>query len=411
MAYHAHKVNETIFTGFLNGDKESLTLNTLQNFFNETIENFSEKWILILDDQYDSQEFSTLVGERLYGHKYCILMDYKTKISYSIGIPNPKDTNSIENRQKSIIIYEPCPFCFKEMYSVFQEYLKNDKGSYIGSDIKYILIRTFSLAFKTKKGDYFSTTKTQSGSTENIEVFLNVDDVFVSYNIDEESIENDKLLVFKKFKRLLKIQEVNRKDILLKNYPIQKLISLIDLSLDIFDLMKGINEYIRGDALLYLDWGTWETPCFQQFNSTLLKDFRDETITEDTLKLVRKRISQKIEEIDELGSQFKELANNQNKFSYSILRRKKQSGNGFKNFEFLSKEFLYKLQLKTKDIFSKTISQTGQFGKKCVQKCVYLVKKPWFHIPLAYVILSILSALFQALFNIKLPDFFNGTDP
>ena len=151
-----------------------------------------------------------------------------------------------------------------------------------------------------------------------------------------------------------------------------------------------------------LEWGTFETPRFQYFNSTLLKDFRDTTITKDNLKLVRERISDKIEKINEDASQFRELSNNQNKFSYSILRRKKHSGNGFNSFEFRSKEFLAKLQVQTKVVFSLTISQTAKSVKILYQgfiNFINLVRKPWIHIPLAYVILSYLTALFQASFN------------
>ena len=78
--------------------------------------------------------------------------------------------------------------------------------------------------------------------------------------------------------------------------------------------MKAMNEYVRGYALVNLDWETWETPCFWHFNSTLLQDFRETTITEGTLKLVREKISEKIEEINEEDS----------------LRRKINSGIGFK---------------------------------------------------------------------------------
>ncbi len=36
MSYKANKVNETIFRGLLNGDKEALTLNTLTQILHET---------------------------------------------------------------------------------------------------------------------------------------------------------------------------------------------------------------------------------------------------------------------------------------------------------------------------------------------------------------------------------------
>ena len=406
MDYHPHKVNETIFRGFLNENKELLTLNTLQNLFNETIENFSEKWILILDDQFNSDDFPVRATPSLYGHKYCILMDYVTKSIYKIGIPNPKDITSIEKRQKTIIIYKKQSLYSKDIDTVFQKYIKNNKSSYIVSDLKFILIHTFSVLFEQEKGRYYETmkryyqpVKSQSDAKESKETIFEVDDVFLSYNIDEESMERDKESLFKKLKGLFKIQSVNRKDILFKNYSNQKLNLLINLSLDVLDLIKAINEYVRGDALIYLDWGTFETPRFQNFNSTLLKDFRDTTITKDNLKLVRERISDKIKEINEDASQFRELSDNQNKFSYFILRRKKQAGNGFKSFEFRSKEFLAKLKAKTKVIFSVTISQVRKFGNKCVQKCINLGRKTWFQILIGYIVLSALSGLFQAWFN------------
>ena len=206
MDYHAYKVNETIFKGFLNGNKETLTLSTLQNFFNETIENFSEKWILILDDKNDCDDFSTLSTSGLYGHKYCILMDYMTNSYYKIGIPNPKDITSIENRQKSIIIHNGRSISSKEIDAVFQEYIKNNKNSYIVSDLKYILICTFSLLFQQEKERYYQTMQSRPDSKECkkdfFEVDFDVNDVFVSYNIDENSIESDKESVFKKLKVL-----------------------------------------------------------------------------------------------------------------------------------------------------------------------------------------------------------------
>ena len=398
MDFHAHKVNETFFKAFLNGNKEILTLNTLQNFFNETIEDFSEKWILILDDKNDSDDFSTLSTSGLYGHKYCILMDYKTNSYFKIGIPNPKDITSIEDRQKSIIIYNGRPISIKEIDAVFQEYLKNNKSSYIVSDLKYILVSTFSLLFQQEKEKYSQTMHSRQDLKECkknfFEVDFDVDDVFVSYNIDENSIESDKESIFKKLKVLVKIQNVYRKDILLKDHSNQKLIHLINLSLDIFDLMRAINEYIRGDASVYLQWKR-SSFRFNQFNSTLLEDFRGDNITEGTLKLVRERISEKIEEINENASQFKELSNNQNTVSYSILRWKKQSDNGFKSFEFRSKEFLYKSQLKIKGISSKTFSLLKKFGKKRVQQCKNLGSKTWVQILIGYVVLSALSGFFK----------------
>lgn len=383
MDYNAHKVSEAIFEGFLNGNKGSLTLSTLQNFFNETIENFSEKWVLILDDQYDCNDFSVPSTHRLYGHKYCVLMDYKTKSSYKIGIPNPKDITSIANRQKSIIIYERQFLSTEKINTLFQKYLRNNKSGYMVSDLKYILIHTFSVLFQQEKTSYFSAIKIQSDSKKSKAAFFEVDDVFLSYNIDEESIESDKESVLKKLKSLFKIQDAKRKDILFKKCSNQKLVLLINFSLYLFDLMKAINEYVRGYALVNLDWEIWEVPRFRHFNSTLLKDFRDTTITEDTLKLVREKISEKIEDLNEEDS----------------LRRKINSGIGFKSYEFRLKEFLFKLQLKTKDIFSQTISQIRKFVKRGIQKCINLVKKTWFHVPLAYVILSILSAFFQAWFS------------
>ena len=58
--------------------------------------------------------------------------------------------------------------------------------------------------------------KTQLDSVESKEALFQGDDVFVSYNIDDESIENDKVLILKKLRNLLKMQTVNRKDLLLK---------------------------------------------------------------------------------------------------------------------------------------------------------------------------------------------------
>lgn len=252
MDYTAHKVNDTIFKGFLNGDQKSLTLKTLQNLFNETIENFSEKWILILDDQYNCDDFSVPATHRRYGHKYFILLDYGTKFYYKIGVPNPKDITSIENRRKSIVIYKRQSLLPKDIDTVFHKYLKNNRRNYIVSDLKYILIHTFSLLFEQEKTGYFRAINAQSDSKKSKENFSEVDDVFLSYNIDEESIERDKESVLKKLKGLFKIQEANKKDVLFKKYSNQDLIILINLSLDIFDLMKSINEYIRGDALIYL---------------------------------------------------------------------------------------------------------------------------------------------------------------
>ena len=397
MNYNAHKVSGTIFKGFLNGDKELLTLKTLQNLFNETIENFSEKWILILDDQYDCNDFSVPATHRAYGHKYFILMDFKTNSFYKIGIPNPKDIAAIENRQKFIIVYKSRSISVEEIDTVFQKYLTNNKGTYIISDLTHILIHTFSLLFQEKKENYYQAMQTRPDSKESkknfFEVDFEVDDVFVSYNVDENSIVSDKESVFKKFKELFKIHNVSRKDILLKGYSNQQLILLINLSLGIFDLMRAINEYIRGDASLCLEWKNIGYPLqFDEFNSVLLENFKNEAIAEDPLKLVRGRISEKIKEINEESS----------------LGRKIDSGSGFKSYEFRLKEFLFKLQLKIKDFLTKTIPQIGKFVKKGGQKCINLVRKPWFHIPLAYVILSILSAFFQAWFNgnIALSDFF-----
>ena len=132
---------------------------------------------------------------------------------------------------------------------------------------------------------------------------------------------------------------------------------------------------------------------FDEFNSVLLKDFKDKTITEALFKLVGERISEKIKEVNEDSS----------------LRTKIDSGSGFKSYEFRLKEFLAKLKIKTKKIkaiFSLTISRIGEFVKKHCRNFIVLIKKPWFHVPLAYVILSILSAFFEALFNgnIKLSD-------
>ena len=366
MDYTAHKVNKLIFEGFLNGDRESLTLNTLQNFFNETIENFSEKWILILNDQYDCYDFSLPATHRFYGHKYFILLDYVTKSCYKIGIPNPKDRTSIESRQKSIIIYNSISFSSKETNIVFQKYLKNNKNSYIVSDLKYILIFTFSLLFEDEKEKYSQIImRTRPDLKESKLTFSEVDNTFVLYNVDEENLRDYKERIFKRLKSLFKIQNANRKDILLKDYSNQELMLLIDLSLGIFDLIRSINEYIRGDTSLYLEWKNIGYPLrFDEFNSGLLEDFKDKAIAEAPLKLIRERISEKIKEINEDSS----------------LRRKIDSDSGFKNYEFRLKEFLAKLQVKTKVIFfcnylsnrkvcQKTLSKFHCSCKKTMVSC------------------------------------------
>ena len=397
MDYNPYKVNETIFRGLLNENKELLTLNTLQNFFNEngTIENFSEKWILILDDQYNCNDFSVPASHCFYGHKYYVLMDYKTNFCYKIGIPNPKDIASIESRQKFIIIYKGRSISSEEINTVFQKYLMSNKGTYIVAGLKSILIQTFSLLFQQKKENYYQTMQsrpdTKECKTDFFEVDFEVDDVLISYNTDENSIVSDKESIFKELKGLFKIQNANRKEILLKDYSSQEILLLINLSLGIFDLMRAINEYIRGDASVYFDWKNGgQSFRFDHFNSILLKDFKDETMTEDTLKSVREIISEKVKEINE----------------DSLLRRKINSGIGFKSYEFRLKEFLAKLQSKIKKFLVGTILKSRNMRKKYVQKGKNLLSKSWFQILIGYVALSILSAFFQAWFNgnIKLSD-------
>ena len=178
--------------------------------------------------------------------------------------------------------------------------------------------------------------------------------------------------------------DINIKEVFFKPYKNKHIISLINMEIRTIDLVRSINEYMRADASLYLKWG--DPIRYNQFHSQILSQYREEGADKDNIKYVEQIIS------GELRNFSNDWYDNETLISLSK-----------NSFYFRSR----RLTAKIYNLLGTFISFIKNIPKwfweklcKCWSKIRLFVRKhEWVRIGIGYIVLSIFTGLFQAIFQ------------
>ena len=87
----------------------------------------------------------------------------------------------------------------------------------------------------------------------------------------------------KKLRTLKDITDINIKEVFFKPYTDKDIIALISMEIRTIDLVKTINEYVRADASLYLQWR--DHVFYDRFDSQMLSKYREEKPEKENIKM------------------------------------------------------------------------------------------------------------------------------
>ena len=151
------------------------------------------------------------------------------------------------------------------------------------------------------------------------------------------------------------------------------------------DLVRAINEYVRADAYLYLEWG--DRVLYNRFNSQMLSQYREEEPDEKNIKNVKQIISNELTDFS--GDWYD---------NESLISSSKNS------FCFRSRQLMDKIHRLLRGLASFIYNNILKlcFGKlhKCYHRIrSYIRNHEWIRILIGYVVLSILTGLCQAIFQ------------
>ena len=208
---------------------------------------------------------------------------------------------------------------------------------------------------------------------------------FVTYNVDLKQFQDYKNVVAEKFHVLKDIMDVNIKEVFFKPYTNKDIIVLINIQIKTMDLVRAINEYIRADASVYLEW---RYPIrYDQFGSQMLSEYKQEEADKENIKNVEQLIS------DEIGD-----------FSDNWFDNETLISSSKNSFYFRSRQLIDKIHRLLRGFASFIYNNILKlcFGKlrECYHRIrAYIRNHEWIRILIGYVVLSILSGLCQAIFQ------------
>ena len=261
MERKAYPVNEKLFDLLLEENFEKLNIGELQRLFDNSSYEISDKWVLVSDktereyqeeaENYNIKFFFHFQG--LYGYKYFSLIDYGENSTYKIGIPDVSGSNDVMDRQKCVTIdsgHKESDHIIRIKKYVFERLASETRiNNYLINNKKQILIKSFTDFFHDEFGKIQNQVEQSSSPVEDKYPF------FVTYNVDLKQLQDYKDAVAEKIHILEEIMDINIKEVFFKPYTNKNIISLIGIELKTMDLVRAINEYIRTDASLYLEWG------------------------------------------------------------------------------------------------------------------------------------------------------------
>ena len=151
------------------------------------------------------------------------------------------------------------------------------------------------------------------------------------------------------------------------------------------DLVRAINEYMRADASLYLEW---KDPIrYNRFDSQMLSQYREEKPDKENIKNVNQIISDELKDFsgDWYDSEF-------------LMLSSKNS------FYFRSRQLIDKIHRLLRGFASFIYNNILKlcFGKlrRCYHRILsYIRQNTWIQIVIGYTLLSIFSGFCQAIFQ------------
>ena len=386
-----YPVDKELFNLLLEEDFEKLNIDELQRLFDNSSYEISDKWVLVSDktereyqeeaENYNIKFFFHFQG--LYGYKYFSLIDYGENSTYKIGIPDVSGSNDVMDRQKCVTIdsgHKESDHIIRIKKYVFERLASETRiNNYLINNKKQILIKSFTDFFHDEFGKIQNQVEQSSSPAEDKYPF------FVTYNVDLKQLQDYKDAVAEKIHILEEIMDINIKEVFFKPYTNKNIISLIGIELKTMDLVRAINEYIRTDASLYLEWG--DRVLYNQFYSQMLSQYKQEEANEENIKDVRQIISDKLIDFSEDWYD--------SEFLISSSR---------KRFYFRSKQLIDKIYNSLSDfvssIFNNILKLSFQKLYKCWRKIIsYVRKNTWVQIVIGYTLLSIFSGFCQAIFQ------------
>ena len=391
MERKAYPVNEKLFDLLLEENFEKLNIGELQRLFDNSSYEISDKWVLVSDktereyqeeaENYNIKFFFHFQG--LYGYKYFSLIDYGENSTYKIGIPDVSGSNDVMDRQKCVTIdsgHKESDHIIRIKKYAFERLASETRiNNYLINNKKQILIKSFTDFFHDEFGKIQNQVEQSSSPAEDKYPF------FVTYNVDLKQLQDYKDAVAEKIHILEEIMDINIKEVFFKPYTNKNIISLIGIELKTMDLVRAINEYIRTDASLYLEWG--DRVLYSQFYSQMLSQYKQEEANEENIKDVRQIISDKLIDFSEdwYDSEFL-ISSSKKKFRFRSRQRIDKIYNSLRGF--------------VSSIFNNILKLSFQKLYKYWRKIIsYVRKNTWVQIVIGYTLLSIFSGFCQAIFQ------------
>ena len=151
------------------------------------------------------------------------------------------------------------------------------------------------------------------------------------------------------------------------------------------DLIRTINEYMRADASLYLQWR--DPVRYDRFNSQMLSQYREKEVEKENIKNVEQIIS------DERMDFSADWYDNE-----SLILSSKNS------FYFRSRQRIDKIRRALRRFVPFVYNNILKLCLEKLRKCYhgirsYIIRNTWIQIVIGYTLLSIFSGFCQAIFQ------------
>ena len=387
----AYSVDESLFNLLLEENFDKLSTGELQTLFDNLPYEISDKWVFISDKterQYQSEFENHKVDyffyySRLIGYKYFSLIDYRSGSTYKIGIPDISRSDDVRDRQKSVTIVERNTSSedIMEIKKYVFERLANETqiNNYLVNNVKQVLIKSFIGFFDYEFGRVQNQVKQNNSPTEDKNPF------FVTYNVDLKQFQEHKNVVAGKLHTLKDIMDINIKEVFFKPYTNEDIIALINIEIKTMDLIRAINEYVRADACLYLQWP--DHVRYNRFNSQMLSEYREREAGKENIKNAEQII---LDELRNFSNDWYDndflILSSKNSFYFRSRQRIDRMYNSLRGFV----SFIYNNILKLS--FQKLCG--------CCKKILsYIRQNTWIQIVIGYTLLSIFTGFCQAIFQ------------
>ena len=376
MERNAYPVDEKLFYLLVEEKFDELNTDELQRLFHNSSHEISDQWF------FTSERIEGFFLSRSqYGYKYFKLIDYGNNSAYVVGIPDVSRSDDIIERQKCVIIdgvKQSDMISIKR--SVFNRLASGTQiDNYLISNIRQILINSFTDFFHDEFQKIQDRVKENNSPTEHKNPF------FVTYNVGLKQFQEHKNVVAGKLHTLKDIMDINIKEVFFKPYTNEDIIALINMEIRTMDLVKAINEYVRADACLYLEWG--DRILYNRFNSQMLSQYREEEVDKDSIRNAEQLVSSEL--IRFSGDWYD---------NESLILSSKNS------FYFRSRQLIDKIHRLlggfVSFIHKNILKLSFQKLHRCCKKILsYIRQNTWIQIVIGYTLLSIFSGFCQAIFQ------------